>query len=443
MIRPATLSALLVFSASAACNHTGPIDPTAGALHLNTLGQSDAYGRNPDATPLSASAKTPVRRDRYGGFEQAVRDRWVHRDLHEAEGIDVDAVFDLLRSEGAAARTKVEQRATVRRATCRLGDGNLRLVEPTAGLHSTSGVQLRALRRGFLVVGTDGRYGASIEAGDRVMEVDGRPTPAWVDTTCAAPGSTAGQRFARLAVSLERTPAGRDQGRARTLTVRKAKSGRTKEVSLQWKPEDETLCALGRAFTEDVGLIEVRRLDCDPATFDQQLTDASTAAGNGHVLLDLRRTVGNDPTNAQVVARRFSPAATVWASKRPGSHGGFTHEPLPESGPPIQMQTPWLLIGPRCAGSCELAAAVLAADARVTTVGKATAGSVAETTTVSVGEGISIEVPTVQYALPGTATALEGRGVTPDIEVTPTVDILARSQDPELIAVARRIRDGE
>jgi hypothetical protein len=211
--------------------------------------------------------------------------------------------------------------------------------------------------------------------------------------------------------------------------VRKAKSGRTKEVSLQWKPEDETLCALGRAFTEDVGLIEIRRLDCDPATFDQQLTDASTAAGNRHVLLDLRRTVGNDPTNAQVVARRFSPAATVWASKRPGSHGGFTHEPLPESGPPMKMQTPWLLMGPRCAGTCELAAAVLAADARVTTV--------------SVGEGVSIEVPTVQYALPGTATALEGRGVTPDIEVTPTVDILARSQDPELIAVARRIRDGE
>ena len=443
MIRAASRTGLLVLCASVACSHSTGIDPNEGALHLNDLGQSNAYGSNPEARSTVGSDSVVRVPDRFAGFDSAVRTRWVHRGIHEAEGVDVDAVMDLLVSESAAARTKADQRRAIRRATCRLGDGNLQLVEPTAKMHSRSGLDVRAVGRSLLVQESDGRYGDAVEPGDRVVAVDGQETVAWLDHTCVGPGSTAGHRMARLAEALERGQSSREQRRPRKLTVHKADSGRTREVTLDWKPEQTETCVEGKAFTDDVGVVTVRRLDCAEATFDAQLTAAAQAAGTTDVLLDLRRVVGDDERNAQVLARRFSPTATVWATKRPAASGGFSDVPLPEAGPAMQASRRWLLISPRCDATCELAAAVVSGDAGVTTVGKPSAGSVAETTAVSVGPTSSVTVPIVQFALPGSATPLEGRGVTPDIEVTPTVDVLARGHDPELVAVARRIRGAE
>jgi len=414
--------------------------PLDGALHLSDMGQAQAFGRNPDAKPPTATTAAPGA-DRFGGLEVALRERWVHRELHEAEGIDVDSVLDVLRSEFSAGRSRGERRAAVRRATCRLGDGNLRLVERGGSLHSDSGLRVRAVGPAFLVESTDGRYGDAVRPGDRVLEVDGVEVVRWAETTCVAPGSTAGQRSARLAASLERSLAGREdgRGRAKAVTLRKAKSGKTRTVGLAWRNEDAQTCVEGKAITGEVGTLSVHRLDCAPETFAAQLTTAAAAAGSGHVMIDLRRTVGHDEHNAQVLARRLAPASTVWASKRPGARGGFESIPLPEAGPPVQAEQRWLLVGPRCSGQCELAASVIAADPLVTVVGRATAGSVADTEAVALGKGTTVRVPVVQYALPGTDTVLEGRGVTPAVEVTATIDVLARGHDPEVVAAARRI----
>ena len=413
--------------------------PLDGALHLEDMGRAGAYGRNPDATPPSAT--TVASGDDVAGFAAALSKRWVHRDIHAEEGIDVDAVVALLREELSIARSRGERRAAVRRATCRLGDGQLRVGEREGVLRSDSGVWVRAVGPAFLIEGSDGRYDGDLAAGDRIMSVDGVEVVRWADSTCAAPGSSDGQRREQLAHSLERglaSPRG-DRRRPKTIAVRRAKTGKVREVSLQWRNEADAQCVEGEAITSDVGMVTVHRLDCDPATFADQLTSATEAAGSGNVMLDLRRTLGDDEANAQVLARRFAPAATVWASKRSATRGGFTAVPLPEAGPPVQANARWLLMSPRCAGNCELAAAVIASDALVTTVGRPTAGSVSETDPVSVGKAAVVHVPIVQYALPGTATVLEGRGVTPDIEVTATIDVLKRGHDPEVVAVARRI----
>ncbi len=418
--------------------------PLDGAMHLRDTGQSEAFGRS-DTASVSPGNGTRTRTegpDRYAGLESALRERWVHREIHAAEGVDVDATLALLRQEAAAGRGRGDQRSAVRRATCRLGDGQLQMVETGGALHSDSGLAVRAVGPAFLLEGTDGRYGEALGPGDRIVKVDGVEVVRWADTTCAAPGSTAGHRRARLAESLERAQAGRSESRRRpeTISVRRAKTGKIRTLTLSWRPQDDTTCVSGEAITSDVGVVTVHALDCEASAFDAQLTSAARSAGSGQVLLDLRRVTGDDVRNAQVLARRFTPAAAVWASKRSGTQGGFSTVELPEAEPAVAASQRWLLVSARCDGSCELAAAVIASDNLVTTVGTPTAGSVADTEPVSVGKGVTVEVPTVQYALPGTSTLLEGRGITPDVAVTATIDVLARGQDPEVIAVARRIR---
>lgn len=415
--------------------------PLDGAMHLLETGHAGAFGRSDNAAGRPGQEATEGM-DRYAGLETALRERWVHREIHAAEGVDVDAALELLRQEAAAGRGRGERRGAVQRATCRLGDGQLQLVEREGSMHSDSGLQIRAVGPSFLLEGTDGRYGDALGAGDRIVEVGGVEVVRWSDTTCAGPGSTAGHRRARLAESLERGLAGRHESRARpeVITVRRAKTGKVRQVTLSWRPEDDASCVTGEAITGDVGVVTVHALGCEPAAFDAQLTSAAQSAGSGHLLLDLRRVIGDDTRNAQVLARRFTPAATLWASKRSATEGGFSSVELPEATPAVVASQRWLLVSPRCDASCELAAAVIASDNQVTTVGTATAGSATETEPVSVGKGLTVQVPVVQYALPGTSTLLEGRGVTPDIVVTATIDILGRGHDPEVIAVARRIR---
>ncbi|MBV1861604.1 MAG: hypothetical protein KUG77_24510 [Nannocystaceae bacterium] len=415
--------------------------PLDGAMHLRGTGHREAFGRS-DSAVVRPGTKPVDGADPFGGLDSALRKRWVHREVHVAQGVDVGATLALLRQEAAAGRDRNDAEHAVRRATCRLGDGQLQMTERGGSLHSDTGLQIRAVGPAFLLEGTDGRYGGALGAGDRIVEVDGTEVLRWADTTCAGPGSTDGHRRGRLAESLERGRAGRSESRGRpeTITVRRAKTGKVRQVTLSWRPQDETTCVTGEAITRDVGVLTVHALGCEASAFDAQLTGAAQSAGTGHLLLDLRRVTGDDARNAQVLARRFTPGAAIWASRRSGTQGAFSTVELPVAGPAIQAAQRWLLLGPRCDATCELAAAVIASDPLVTTVGTATAGSAADTEPVAVGKGITVRVPTVQYAVPGTSTLLEGRGITPDVAVTATIDILGRGHDPEVIAVARRIR---
>ncbi len=417
--------------------------PLDGAMHLRDMGHEGAYSASVDAKASAADRHgRSAGNDRFGPLASALEDRWVHRTIHAQEGVDVQSVMSLLREESTDARGGREVRDAVRRATCRLGDGNLEVVEPSGGLYSDTGVQVRAENTVFMIEGTDGRY-EDVGPGDLLLAVDDVPVAQWRDTTCIAPGSSQGQREARLAASLERARAEREDGpgRAKTITVRRAKSGKTRTVALKWQPEDDPTCVEGTAITGEVGMVTVRRFDCTAELFESQLTTALAEAGSNHVLLDLRRVLENDWGNAATLTRHFVSVGSAWLARREGSSGAFEAVPL-EGGetPLIEASGIWVLTSPRCAGACEAAVAAIVTHADVTTAGRATAGSVADATPVEVGKAVSVQVPTVQYALPGTSTPLEGKGVSPELIVTATIDVLARGHDPEVVAVARRIR---
>ena len=430
----------------AACGSAPRIDPNEGAFHLQDLGRRDAFGRNPNATPVSASTAGTSRSLASGGkwsgdiesLEAALEGRWSHRRTHQrVDGITVGPVMDALREEATVAPGRPAYRRAVGRALCRLGDGNLQIARDPK-TQSDTGLAVRAVGETLLVQDVDARYGSALRPGDLILAVDGVETTQWVRTTCRTPGSTPGQRMTRFSTALEEASSVRTEGRAKRIKVRSAKRGKVRDVELRWTPKKPGPCVTGTSMADDVGVVAVHDLGCEPTQFDQELAAAFDAAGTQHVLLDLRRTQGNDEANAQSVAGRFVPEATVWATVRTGG-GAYEDEPL-QSGSTAVPQGRWLMTSARCDNACELLAAVAAGQSGVTTVGKATAGAVARPERVTVGQGLQISVPTSVFALPGTTVRLEARGVHPDVEVTATIDDLAQRRDPELVAVARRIR---
>ncbi len=437
----------------AACGTSSAIDPNEGALHLGELGQVDQYGRSDAPVPRAgAVARRPGasggRHEVHIDNLRAVIDqRWAHRSVHEdVDGLDVDAVFDRLRTEATGVGGG-DYATAIDRALCRLGDGNLRpVVEGRA--RSSSGLRVRAVGQALVLAGTDdSRYERTAAGGDLVLAIDGVPTSEWIRGRCEYPGSTPGQRMARLAQTLESSVGKRRNARPKRLVMRRARTGKSYELALQWNRADETpSCVEGRQLASKVGVVRVHSLACegDGGRFDRELETAIQTAGGEHVLLDLRRTDGGDEALAKRVARRFAPSAQVWTSVRAGGSGhkkgsgAFVDEPLEVDGPAVTARRRWLLVGPRCDNACEMLAAVVAADPEVTTVGATTAGAVARPESTTVG-GTQVWLPTVQFALPGTQTPIEARGVAVDIAVTPTIDELARDHDPEVVAIARRI----
>lgn len=430
-----------------ACTNQGPTnDPNDGAIHLFDLGQSNPYGRAESSTPqLGSRLKSEGGGGKYAptidALNKQVRTRWAHREIHEeVDGVDVDAVFAALREESAAARDRHGFRVAVDRALCRLGDGNFQRVKKQRRAHDT-GLAVRAVGAALIIESVDERYGNGLSAGDLVLSVDGQPVADWVRTRCVQAGSTPGQRMALHARALERAsknPATRPS----TITVRRAKSGKTSsKVELRWGRVQDPACVAGRELASNVGIVEVRRLDCDARAFEEGLEQALAAADREHVLLDLRRVWGDDEDNAKRVAQSFASSREVWATTREGTTGGFVNESLSSQTTSVAGRR-WLLISARCAGACEMLASVVASDPAVASVGRTTAGSVARPETISLGGDLEVRVPTSQFALPGTDMVLEAHGVTPDLEVTATIDELARGRDPEVVAVARRMREG-
>ncbi|MEM6290296.1 MAG: S41 family peptidase, partial [Myxococcota bacterium] len=437
---------LATLALCAACGSTSGIDPNEGAFHLQDLGRRDAFGRNPNASPVTRvnedSGRTVATGGKWSGdidaLEAVLGSRWSHRRTHKrVDGIKLGPVMDALREEATVAAGRPAYRRAVSRALCRLGDGNLQIDrEPKA--QSDTGLSVRAVGETLLVESVDDRYGSAVRPGDLILAVDGMETTTWIRTTCRTPGSTPGQRVARFAMMLEQASSVRTGGRAKRIKVRGAKRGKVRDVELRWTPAKTGACVEGTSMADDVGVVKVHDLGCDPATFDQQLDQAFADAGTQHVLLDLRRTRGNDEANAQSVAARFVPEATVWATVRTGG-GAYENEPL-SAGTATAPQGRWVMASARCANACELLTSVAAAQSGVTVVGKTTAGAVARPEPVAIGQGLRVRVPTSVFALPGTTTGIEARGVQPDVEVTATIDDLAQRRDPELIAIARRIR---
>jgi C-terminal processing protease CtpA/Prc len=151
-----------------------------------------------------------------------------------------------------------------------------------------------------------------------------------------------------------------------------------------------------------------------------------------------------------MVAARVLTSAPAWTTSRKHEAGAptpteFTNEPFDAGeGPRAAAQRLWVLVGPGCAGTCEILASVLATHPQATVIGSPTAGSPmagsggAKPRTLAVS-GFTVTVPTVEFALPGTTTLMEGRGVLPTVEVLGTPDSLANGDDLVLQAAIERI----
>jgi hypothetical protein len=436
-------------------------DPLEGAIHLPILGQTDPYGQADVVQPTMSAADTELQAlaGKYGSdlsiLAKALHERWANRAIHEeADGVDVTAVLQDLAAAAGRAFEEDELAIALRRATCRLSDGHLRLHDgPRRQKTLTTGMTVVEANGEFVVAAVDVEHWRSSnrrpKVGDIVEDVDGNAVSEYASSSCLVPGSTPRQRESLAARSLgDQRRFGSEAPGPTKLGIRRGP--RRQEIHLLWKPAArvaEPKCIEGKALGK-VGILVAHTFDCDregssPSSFARQLDDAMASATSGttHLVLDLRNNPGGSDEHARALARRLLSDNPVWMRFR---HAGdaetaFRDELLETAD---GDSVPWpmsVLIGPGCASTCEILASVLAGRPDTVRIGRPTAGSVGNPQPVQLSKsGFSVWVPRTLYALPGTDVPIEGRGVSPQIEVLTTADDIRRGRDPVLESAVGR-----
>src|SRR5688572_6110680 len=141
---------LLILASGATCRAAQPLeDPFEDALHVPRVGREvpdDTAGAPPPETPAPQSRTKPTP-GRYGtdidALQRVVEKGWASRARHEElDGVDIDKVFEDLRTRVKRSTTRTELARAVRTALCRLGDGHLRLLETSRDVRTLdSGVR--------------------------------------------------------------------------------------------------------------------------------------------------------------------------------------------------------------------------------------------------------------------------------------------------------------
>lgn len=441
-------------------------DPTADAVHIPRLGQTEPYSRDREKRTQASEESSPKLdvSGRFGGdvlvLQRMALHKWANRNVHETlDAIDVDAVLTELAERSKPLRGEDDFGLAVRTALCKLGDGNFRLV-PRAGRGRwlESGLRVQWLSGDAVVVDVDeGRFSGRNRPriGDVVVEVDGDLLSEYMQRACIEPGSTPGQRTRRLLQTLgTQYRVDADRQLPQKLGLRRS-NDRRYSVDLDWRPrvdDEEHPCIEARTLQEGkVGILTVQSFSCGgddetaDARFDKELEAAlSEVAGVEDLVVDLRDNPGGRLEQAQALAAALIETPIEWTRSRqrePGqSWPPFKSQTLqPAAGSKVASKPLWLLLGPGCAGTCELLAGALSMRDGVTTLGLPTAGSVGDPTDVRLEKsGFTVTVPRVQYALPGTDELIEGKGVAPLVEVATTVTDIRRGRDPVMEAAFER-----
>lgn len=342
-------------------------DPLQDAMHAERIGHSVPGGGSgkPTVVRKSKTSKRAPTPGRYGGdvdrLQQLVERNWASRARHEElDAVDVESVFELLRRAVGRGTSRDEFTVAVRRATCRLGDGHLRIENRSASVRTVnSGLAVGAMNGGFVVLSADKRYEGSRRPrkGDLILAADDVSINDYVRTTCLRPGSTNAHRdyLAARSLSVQSRVAGEDP-RPKTLTLRR--KGKARTVTLNWKAaraqDGEAVCAKGQSLRPGVGLLALNSFSCpDLREFEEQLGAAlADAGGTEHLIIDLRRNGGGADDQAKAAARRVVSTPTPWMRFRhhvkgssPGA--GFEVEPFePEQGALVKAKQIWVLTGP-------------------------------------------------------------------------------------------------
>jgi hypothetical protein len=145
------------------------------------------------------------------------------------------------------------------------------------------------------------------------------------------------------------------------------------------------------------------------------------------LVIDVRPNGGGDELAARRVAGRFVGTETVYSRNRtrdPQDSDGWTEvfnrvvkpSDAPANSKPCKARTA-VLIGPGCMSSNESFILMMKHGAGSLLVGDTTGGSSGNPRGIELGNGVTVILPSWEDLLPD-GTVLEGRGITPDVEVS-------------------------
>jgi carboxyl-terminal processing protease len=166
---------------------------------------------------------------------------------------------------------------------------------------------------------------------------------------------------------------------------------------------------------------------------DRRLDDLDAQGVRG-LVLDLRNNGGGSVQTADEILGRFLPD-TVRSVRESDERGHDTFELA--AGRIHARQLPMaVLINGGSASASEVTAAALRDSSRVILVGQKTAGAVASSELLPLPGGAGLQVAVAAATAPGSNTALDGVGITPDVAASQsrTLEDYRNGRDPQLDA---------
>ena len=167
--------------------------------------------------------------------------------------------------------------------------------------------------------------------------------------------------------------------------------------------------------------------------------------GSKGLIVDVRPNGGGDETLAKQFAARFVDGPKVYSKNRNRRDGKWLgpYERIIEPAAEADRYTGpvAVLIGPKVGSSCESFVLMMRQGPRCKLVGDVTKGSSGNPKPHDLGNGVTVFLSSWEDQMPD-GTAVDGRGVTPDVEVKTTPAEL-RQRDAVLEAGVEVVRKAE
>lgn len=213
-----------------------------------------------------------------------------------------------------------------------------------------------------------------------------------------------------------------------------ARDGRTieKEYSKRISSNDEMSDPMVRTVGDGIKYIKFNKFE-KPVL--EEVVNAINNADKHGLILDLRYNTGGYPDK---ILDALMPQGTPLYRRRLASGVKVVSSPSnsqPFNGPLV------LLIGPASASAAELTAAVGKATHRALTIGRPTNGAVLGAGFFQLPDGGVVQVP-IEGIETMDGNTLEGVGVSPDIEILPSLEALRAGRDQALERAVLEIKWG-
>jgi C-terminal processing protease CtpA/Prc len=403
-----------------------------------------------------------------------------------AATLDWDEAYRRFVPRIMATESDFEYYREMQRFCALLEDGHTNVYLPRGMLETSVGrvpFQLRAIGRRAIVSNMDVALAANVPVGSEVLKVDGTPIEEMVEKEIIPLISTSSPHiYWDMAIrSLKSAGVGvlfGPKGSTASLEIRRpdgdvvtleiARDQYEREVQWAVKPEKAPLSEF-RMLEGDIAYMALNDFSRDeivPA-FRKELPRMAQARG---IIIDLRRNGGGDSRNSSAIVGHFTDTPFKGASWRTPVHYGayrawgmhadsiegleeyrdyyFGHvyhveeatEHQPSDG--IKLTAPTVvLIGRKTASAAEDFLIMADGIDHITYMGERTFGSTGQPLMMDLPGGGSARISTKRDFYPDGREFI-GRGVEPDLEVTPTVEAFLSGEDQVLEKAVASLRDG-